>query len=61
MLRRLTVALSEPDHERLVQLAACERREPKAQAAILLAEAVERAIRRAERREAVTTAPRDAR
>lgn len=51
-MRNLYVPLSDAALARLRELAAIEQRNPKAQASILLAEALERALRRAERREA---------
>ena len=60
-MRTIYVPIPDGTAERLQELARRELRDPKAQAAILLAEAVERAIRKAERRDAVTAARRDAR
>jgi hypothetical protein len=58
VLRRVTIAITEAEHERLAELAAREHRVPKALAAILLAEAVERAMRRVERRKAAASRER---
>jgi predicted transcriptional regulator len=49
-MRRFTVAISDSVAARLAELAARDLREPKAQAALLLADAVERAMHRADHR-----------
>ena len=51
-MRTIYVPIPDGTAERLQELARRELRDPKAQAAILLAEAVERAIRKAERGDA---------